>query len=268
MTRSSTRPPGSTLTTSGSPRVRSLARNASYVTSFRYRLGGRAHCHARARRAVGRAHSLHGRGRSGRGRTRGHGHSRRAVHGRHLAALSELREYLLRRCEAEVRQHQDDFLLVPPVALVADDQGRRHQQLLLQSLVRVHPERSAETQREVVVGAAACGYRWSGDTGDTVLLPGRREPVPVDQAGLLDPVFHAGAEPIAHSSPEAEGAVGLLDSVNRRRLSLDLDRAAQQPQRRLRFANSAGTRRRCSLGTRERGHEGRGRGGRQQQGTA
>ena len=35
MTRSSTRPPGSTLTTSGSPSVRSLVRNASYVTSFK-----------------------------------------------------------------------------------------------------------------------------------------------------------------------------------------------------------------------------------------
>ncbi len=35
MTRSSTRPPGSTLTTSGSRSVRSLARNASYFTSFK-----------------------------------------------------------------------------------------------------------------------------------------------------------------------------------------------------------------------------------------
>jgi hypothetical protein len=35
MTRSSTRPPGSIFTTSGSPSVRSLARKASYFTSFR-----------------------------------------------------------------------------------------------------------------------------------------------------------------------------------------------------------------------------------------
>ncbi|OLB77955.1 MAG: hypothetical protein AUI16_04925 [Alphaproteobacteria bacterium 13_2_20CM_2_64_7] len=35
MTRNSTRPPGSTLTTAGSASVRSLARNASYFTSFR-----------------------------------------------------------------------------------------------------------------------------------------------------------------------------------------------------------------------------------------
>ena len=35
MSRNSTRPPGSTLTTSGSPSVRSFARNASYLTSFK-----------------------------------------------------------------------------------------------------------------------------------------------------------------------------------------------------------------------------------------
>ena len=42
MMRSSTRPPGSTLTTSGSPSVRSLARNASYFTSFKSGLAAMA----------------------------------------------------------------------------------------------------------------------------------------------------------------------------------------------------------------------------------
>jgi hypothetical protein len=37
--------------------------------------------------------------------------------------------------KAEVRQHQDDFLLVGPVTLILDDKGSRHEQLLLQSLM-------------------------------------------------------------------------------------------------------------------------------------
>jgi hypothetical protein len=171
------------------------------------------------------------------------------------------------RREAEVGQHQDDFLLVRPVALIADDQRRRHQQLLLQPLVRVHPVRSAETQREVVVGAAPRRYGRSGDAGDAVLLPGRRKAVPVDQAGFVDPVFHADAKPRAHLDPDAEGTAGLLDSVHRRRLAVHLDAAAVQPQHRLRFIASVRPRG-LSLGTRARGRKCRGCGGRQQQGTA
>jgi hypothetical protein len=172
------------------------------------------------------------------------------------------------RREAEVGQHQDDFLLVRPVALIADDQRRRHQQLLLQPLVRVHPVRSAETQREVVVGAAPRRYGRSGDARDAVLLPGRREAVPVDQAGLVDPVFHPDAKPRAHLGPDAEGTAGLLDAVHRRRLAVHLDAAAVQPQHRLRFIASVRPRRGLSLGTRARGRQCRSCGGRQQQGTA
>jgi hypothetical protein len=44
-------------------------------------------------------------------------------------------EDFLRRREAEVGQHQDDLLLVGLVAMILDDEGSRHEQLLLQSLV-------------------------------------------------------------------------------------------------------------------------------------
>lgn len=228
------------------------------------RLGGSAHCHARGHRTSGRTHCLHFRWRVSRWRVPRH----RGRHRGHLAALLELREDLLRRREAEVSQHQDDFLLVGPVALIADDQRRRHQQLLLQALVRVHPVRSAETQREIVVGAAPRRYRRSGDAGDAVLLPGWRKAVPVDQAGFVDPVFHADAKPGAHLGPDAEGTGGLLDSVHRRRLAVHLDAAALQPQHRLRFIVYVRPRRGPSLRTRARRHKRSGRGGRQQQGTA
>jgi hypothetical protein len=99
----------------------------------------------------GSARSLHIRG-SGR-RLRG------ARHGGRVAALFELRENLLGRREAEVGQHHDHLLLVALVALIADDQGCGHHQLLLQTLVGVHPEHPAEAQREVIVGIAARRYR-------------------------------------------------------------------------------------------------------------
>src|SRR5262249_52033771 len=144
MTRSSTRPPGSTLTTSGSSSVRSLARNASYFTSFKSGLavapsmlmaGGGAIVPRAPPLAFMSpacpAHCVHVAGTGSR--------LRGARHGRHAVAFLELLENLLRWREAEVRQHHDHFLFGRPVAVIVDDQGCGHQQLLLQSLVRVHP---------------------------------------------------------------------------------------------------------------------------------
>ena len=212
------------------------------------RLGGRsAHGHARHR----------GRGPGGSWR-------RGAFHGRHGAAFLELLKNLLRRPKAEVGQHHDDVLLVRPVARIADDQRRRHQQLLLQSLVGVHPVRPAEAQGEIIVGAAARWYRRPRDARDAVLLPWRRQAVPMDQARLVDLVFHAHAEPLAHVRPDAEGPVGLLDSEDRRRLAVHLDAAALQPQHGWRRAapTRAGLWRRLGsrhsgedCGGRKRGHQ-------------
>jgi ATP-dependent exoDNAse (exonuclease V) beta subunit len=64
----------------------------------------------------------------------------------------------------------------------------------------------------------------------------------VDQARFVDPVFHAHAEPFAYPCPDAEGAVGLPDSENRRRLAVHLDAAAFQPQHRLPVLSVAPTR--------------------------
>ena len=69
--------------------------------------------------------------------------------------------------------------------------------------MRVHPVRSAETQREIVVGAAPRRYGRSGDAGDAVLLPGRRKAVPVDQARFVDAI----------DQPELEAFVRPQESV-------------------------------------------------------
>ena len=71
--------------------------------------------------------------RSGAHRHARHRHAGRgfAAHPGHLARLPQRRVDFLRRCEAEIVQHQHDLLLVRLVAPIVDDQGRRHQQLFL-----------------------------------------------------------------------------------------------------------------------------------------
>jgi hypothetical protein len=103
-----------------------------------------------SRGAVRRRHVRH----CARLRHRGRRAARRRHSGHGLGVLQR-GENLLGRREAEIGQHDHDLLLAGTVALIADDERRGHQELLLQALVRVHPERAAEAQREVVVRAAA-----------------------------------------------------------------------------------------------------------------
>ena len=220
MMRSSTRPPGSTLITSGSASVRSLARNASYLTSFR---SGLAAAPVFAMPAIDAFAAT--------------GSAPPALQAGPCCPLFQLREYLVGRGEAEIGQHDDDLLLVRAVALVVDDQRRRHQQLLLQPLVRMHPKGAAKAQREVVIGGAARRDRRSGNAGHAVLLPRRRQAVPMNQARLVDPVFDADAKRLADIGGDAERPVRLADAIDRSRLAVDLDIAALQlkdrPRRRI-----------------------------------
>ena len=87
--------------------------------------------------------------------------------------------------------------------------------------MRVHPERAAEAQREVVIGGSAGRDGRSGNAGDAVLLQGRRQAVPVDQARLADPVFDAGRETPRLSASSAPAAVGLRDAAHRSGLAID-----------------------------------------------
>jgi len=121
-----------------------------------------------------------------------------------------------------------------------DDQRRHHQRLLLQPLVGVHIEGAAIAQREVIVSAAARRDRRSGDARHAVLLPGRRQAVPMDQARLVDLVFDADAKRLADIGGDAEGPVRLADAVNGSRLAVHLDSAALQPEDRSRRGIAGG----------------------------
>src|SRR6516165_2337953 len=109
-----------------------------------------------------------------------------------------------------------------------NDQRREHQGLLLKSLMRMHPKGSAKAQWEVIVGAAARRDRWSGDAGYAVLLPGRSETVPMNQARLVDVVLEANPEPLSNLGYDAGSAVRLADCEYRGGFAIHLDRAALQ----------------------------------------
>ena len=195
MMRRSARPPGSTLTISGSASVRPLARKASYWTSLR----------SGAALPLRRLHTRHRR------------HGALLRHAGHRARFLEVFEDLFGRREAEIGQHRNDLLLVGAVGLVVDDERRRHQPLFLQPLMRVHPERAAEVQGEVVVRTAARRYRRTGNPRHAVLPPRRRHPVPMDEARFADAVLDAHAEGLADFGGEPERPVWLSDAVDRRR---------------------------------------------------
>src|ERR1700730_10896585 len=134
------------------------------------------------------------------------------------------------RRETEVGQHNNDFLLVSLVAGIVDDQRREYQKLLLQSIMRMHPERAPEGEREVVVGGTARRDCSSGQFGDAVLLPGRLKAVPVDQAWILDMVFDADAERFADFGANPKTSVRLLDAQYRGSFAVDLDRPPFEAQ--------------------------------------
>src|SRR5437764_493983 len=101
----------------------------------------------------------------------------------------------------------------------------------------MHPKSAAEAQREVVVRSAAGWDRRSGNPGHAVLLPRRRQPVPMDQARLVDLVLQPDAKWLADIGCEAVRAVRLPDAEDGSRLSVDHDGAGlklkYRPRRRI-----------------------------------
>jgi hypothetical protein len=151
-------------------------------------------------------------------------------HPRHLRhpALSQPFIDLLRRYETEIVEQHDNFRLVRPITRVTDDEWRKHQGLLLQALMGMHPESSAKSEREVVISAAARRDRRPGNPRDPVLPPGWGQAVPMDKARLVDPVHHTHAEGLANLGSDAERAIGLTDSEHGRRLAVNLDAATSE----------------------------------------
>ena len=156
-----------------------------------------------------------------------------AMHVMGLARL-ELRKDLIRRGEAEVGERDHDFLLARDLAAIPDDQWRRQQKLLLQSIMRVHLIGAATAQREIVVGAASRWNREFRSFRDAVLPPGRSEAMPVDHARLFDMVFDPNAKPLAGVRGDPEGSVGLADAKYGSGLAVHLYVAALEPQHRWR----------------------------------
>ena len=245
--RSKARPPGSTLTMSGSARVRRWEEGVVFdvVEIGRRGRGAPSHLHARHRRLRRCACShLHA----------GHRHLRRrgrraAADGRlagHRPGFLQALENLLRRSEAEIGQQHHDFLLVGAVALIADDERRGQKELLLQPFMRVHPERAAEGQREIVIGARPRRNGRSGNAWHPVLRPGRRQPVPMNETRFVEAVLDPDAKGLADVDEKAGYAVRLADAVDGSRLAVHHDfawRYLEDRRRRLRPRDKGGARR-------------------------
>lgn len=116
----------------------------------------------------------------------------RYVHGGGLMCL-KIRINLFRQREAEIGELYDYVLPAGYLAAIPDDQRRRKQKLLLKSIMRVHPIGAATAQREIVVGAASRRNCGPGNVRNAILLPRRREAMPVDQARFFDMVFDPDA---------------------------------------------------------------------------
>src|SRR5512132_691175 len=87
----------------------------------------------------------------------------------------------------------------------------------------VHPVCAAEAQREVVFGAAVRRNGWPGNARDAVLLPRRRQAVPVDQAWLVESVFHLDAKALADIGDKPGSAIRLADTEHGSGLAVHLD---------------------------------------------
>ncbi len=98
------------------------------------------------------------------------------------------------------------------------------------SLMRVHPEGAAKGQRKIIVGAAAGRDRRPRNARHAILLPGRGEPVPMNEARSADLVLDPHPKAVADTGGDALGAVRLADAVDRGRLAVDLDRPFNQAQ--------------------------------------
>ena len=141
-------------------------------------------------------------------------------------ALRKIAQDFVRQLEREIVQQDHDLLLVARRILgIAHDQRRRHQRLLLQQVMRMHPVGARQRDGEVVVVAFARRERRLGDAGHAVLVVGRRQAVPVDQRRLLHRVAEPHPEPLAGIHDEAMRAIGLQQPEHLGGLALHLDGA-------------------------------------------
>src|SRR6202022_3808900 len=114
----------------------------------------------------------------------------------------------------------DDVLPVRFFAAIPNNQRRRKQKLLLKSVMRMHPIRAASAHREVIAGPPSRRNRWPGNVRDAILLPRRRQAMPVDQARLFNMVFDPNAKRLAGAGGDSESPAGLAGAKKGRGLAV------------------------------------------------
>jgi hypothetical protein len=137
--------------------------------------------------------------------------------------VGEPGENLVRPAEAEVVQHDDDLLaILPVIGGAAHDHRRRHQALLLQAVMRVHPM-GARQRHEAVAAGRPGGDRRRLRPGKSVVFPRRRLPVPVDDGRHLGRIDEIDAEALARPQRDAGLAAGADEPEHARRLAVDVE---------------------------------------------
>jgi hypothetical protein len=127
-----------------------------------------------------------------------------------VPAALEIGEDLVGIAEGEVMKHHHDVLHIGAgLGRIADDQRGGHQPLLLQAVMGMHPVGAGAVERKVVVIAGAGLERRLRQVRYAVLLPGRRQAVPVDQGLLVDVTFQPHPEALAGFGRQAVAAIGL-----------------------------------------------------------
>src|SRR5690606_35228130 len=112
-----------------------------------------------------------------------------------MPAPLQLRQNFVWVAKGEIVEHHHDFLDVGGgLGGIADDERRRHQKLLLQAVMGMHPVGAGPIEWKVV-GVAFSGWqRRLRQIGYAVLLPGWRQAVPMEESLLAGIVFQAHAK--------------------------------------------------------------------------
>jgi hypothetical protein len=87
----------------------------------------------------------------------------------------------------------------------------------------MHPKVPSKRSRKSQSAVPPGGNRRPEMAGHAILLPRRRQPVPVNEARLVNLVFDADAKRLSDIARDAKGPVRLPDAIDRSRPPVDLD---------------------------------------------
>ena len=87
-----------------------------------------------------------------------------------------------------------------------DDERRGHQTLLLHSVMRMHPVRAGNRSIVISLNGAVC-ERWGLRPRETILRPGRKLPMPVDEGRCASLIDEVHAKPLAARAANAWASI-------------------------------------------------------------